>query len=162
MQTEAKFERWLDRIVIDADTGCWLWQGHLDGKGYARVRLSKTRATQLHRLFYERFVGPLDARLSIHHTCHTRRCLYPRHLVQLTRSEHSREHLDQFMAVRERGVKVSADVRHAATHCRNGHPREENAYTRRSDGATCCRECDRQKAKRYRDKQHLLRREEKP
>ena len=82
------------RIEV-ADTGCWLWTGYIDTKGYGRAHHPHRYgfpSIGAHRLVYELLVGPIPPGLHLDHTCHDatvcpggptcphRRCVNPAHL----------------------------------------------------------------------------------
>lgn len=151
---EERFQTWLLRIVIDAETGCWLWQGAKYPTGYGRVRVNRKTAP-LHRLVYERYSGAsLQEGMQLHHLCYRPECLYPAHLVQLTRAAHSRIHwLERMDRVHAMGPRAAAAKRLARTHCKNGHEwTQENTYTQ-TGGGRGCRACHKDYAQKY----HLLR-----
>lgn len=85
MQAENK--HW--RYVVDAETGCWLWQGALNNNGYPLWERSGGNRTA-HREFYVLHVGPIPAGYHLHHTCATKHCVNPAHLTPLTPREHNR------------------------------------------------------------------------
>lgn len=152
LSLDQQIQLWVGRIVIDAETGCWLWQGQRDRKGYALVHhrtgprgSAIKRAHRLHRLLYERFVGGISAGYVLHHICKTPHCVYPKHVVPLTRSEHLEAH-------DRRGFMARLNKERAArtTRCANGHPwNEENTYLAPNGRSRFCRACGRERARRY-------------
>ena len=75
------FERiWLR--VTKADTGCWLWTGHLSKDGYG-----KYAGGTAHRRVYELLVEPIPDGLHLHHKCINPRCVNPAHLEEVTYAE---------------------------------------------------------------------------
>ncbi len=64
---------------IDPETGCWLWRGSRDGKGYARVHIGNGHYA-VHRVIYERLVGPIGEERQLDHLCRVRHCINPEHL----------------------------------------------------------------------------------
>lgn len=75
------------RIQKDSESGCWLWTGHRKSNGYAEVIING-KAQLIHRLFYEKFFGPIIKDQILHHTCATPHCVNPTHLLPTTRREH--------------------------------------------------------------------------
>jgi hypothetical protein len=64
------------RVDIESSkTGCWLWTGGLDLKGYGTVF-----GKGAHRFAFEERHGPLNGR-HLHHVCANRRCVNPAHLL---------------------------------------------------------------------------------
>lgn len=62
-----------------SDTGCWIWTGTMDGKGYGMVSF-RSKDRRAHRVSYELFKGPIPAGLHILHRCDTPSCVNPAHL----------------------------------------------------------------------------------
>lgn len=76
----ARFEA---RCVLEPNSGCWLWDGHVSTDGYGRLMLwngSKSRSARAHRLSYEHFVGPITGGLFVLHRCDVPCCVNPGHL----------------------------------------------------------------------------------
>jgi len=78
----------IDRImrrVTKAKNSCWVWNGGLV-RGYGVVSvLGKTK--YVHRIVFEHFVGEFDQKLTLDHLCRNPRCVNPKHLELVTRSE---------------------------------------------------------------------------
>jgi hypothetical protein len=111
-------DRVISRLIIPMPAGCWLWPGGLSGT-YGEVRINKRRH-RVHRLMYERFVGPIPHGLEPDHLCRNRLCGNPAHLEPVTHRENSL-----------RGIcgKVNAERYQKQTHCKHGHPYDEaNTY----------------------------------
>lgn len=64
---------------ITEQNGCWLWQGHRDRKGYARIWMNG-RHQSAHRVTYELLVGEIPEGLEIDHLCRVTSCVNPGHL----------------------------------------------------------------------------------
>jgi hypothetical protein len=119
------------RIVVDPETGCWLYQGPQQYQGYCQIWW-KGRAPVVHRVVYELLVGPIPDGLVIDHVrklgCLYRHCCWPAHLEPIT------QHINVLRAYRPDGPR---------THCVRDHEyTPENTYTF-SDGRRACRECAR-------------------
>jgi excisionase family DNA binding protein len=110
-------------VRIEITDTCWLWRGYLNRDGY-----SDSGGESVHRRLYRALAGPIRDGWELDHTCETPACVNPEHLDQITAQEHRRRTGDRH---RER-----------QTHCRNGHPfNEENTYLWR--GSRSCRACNR-------------------
>lgn len=79
-------ERFLANVLPEPNSGCWLWLGCLNRKGYAQIGLGP-KVLRAHRFAFELFRGPLSASLDIDHLCRVRCCVNPHHLEPVTHRE---------------------------------------------------------------------------
>lgn len=108
---------------------CWLWTGHIDKQGYARLRGAGGRNAPVlyaHRFSYEFFVAPVPLGLTIDHLCRIRHCVNPAHLEPVTQRENML-----------RGESPGARAVRRGT-CQQGHTYD---YVTPS-GTHRCRQCD--------------------
>lgn len=125
-------DRLLGKCIPEPNSGCWLWFGATNPKGYGNVAV-KGRTVGAHRLSYEEFVGPIPDGLDLDHLCRMPCCINPAHLEPVTRREN---------VIRGNVPKVCGAHELAKTHCPSGHEyTEEN--TRRYRGSRYCKECNR-------------------
>lgn len=93
---------------VDRSGDCWLWHGPMTSDGYGRFRDMKA-----HRFAFLVTNGTLTDGLILHHTCNTRLCVRPAHLVQMSQAEH--------VAITP-GTYVGQWLGHELpTHCAAGH-----------------------------------------
>lgn len=104
----------LGRVMPITESGCWIWMGEIaKSHGYGIVNGpigNGKRRDYAHRIFHERFKGPIPEGLTIDHLCRVRCCVNP-------------DHLDAVPI----GINVlrgeSNAAKHAKkTHCIHGHP----------------------------------------
>lgn len=106
-------ERELDALVAVcrevAPDECWEYPKRARGTdGYAVVQRGG-RAVMAHRASFEQFVGPIPEGMEIHHTCRTRACVNPAHLVPMSRREN--------VLLSNNAAAINA----RKTHCPKGH-----------------------------------------
>lgn len=143
-------ERFMEKVSIDAETGCWVWQAALhDGYGWFNVDGSPRLA---HRVAYELFVGPIPEGMTLDHACHTqdencpggecehRRCVNPAHLEPVTLAEN-----------KARGRSLPAQNARK-THCSRGHAYDEANTHVTPDGYRQCRQCNRENKQAIRER----------
>lgn len=80
-------ERFLEKFVVDEETGCWVWQAQTARKGYARFRHPSGQLA--HRYAYEHYVGPIPDGMTIDHLCRNQGCVNPAHMEAVTATENS-------------------------------------------------------------------------
>jgi hypothetical protein len=120
-------------ITIDPETGCHLWHGVADEKGYGRLRY-RSKPLSAHRVGYELVKGPIPAGLQIDHLCRNPACCNAAHLEAVTPRENVR-----------RGNNPAA-VNARKTHCSRGHELSgPNLFTK--DGRRICITCRRVKSR---------------
>ena len=97
----------IERLSIpEPNTGCHLWLGSLNAKGYGTAR-----GTLVHRLVFVESYGPVPHGLEINHRCRIRCCVNPLHLEAISHVEN-----------------IAFGKRHRAR-CKRGHAFEgENLY----------------------------------
>lgn len=83
------------REVDVTESGCWLWTGCLNSRGYGVVSIGGRRYL-VHRVSYEENVGPIPEGLTIDHVkdrgCTSKACWNPAHLEPVTRVENILRH----------------------------------------------------------------------
>lgn len=72
-------EKFMSQVYPEPNTGCWLWGGRHDEKGYGR--LSHTLKFQVaHRMSFFIHNGEFDKKMHVLHKCDTPACVNPDHL----------------------------------------------------------------------------------
>src|SRR5882672_10337222 len=121
-------ERFDAKWTPEPNTGCWLWHGALQNKGYGLFHIGSVldrsrRRVLAHRLAYELYMGPIPFGLTIDHLCRVPCCVNPDHLEPVTHRENVL-----------RGLSPQA-MNAAKLHCVSGHPFDDvNTYHMRTGG----------------------------
>ncbi len=118
-------------------SGCWLWTGSTNGRGYACIMSgAANESTIVHRWVYEQLIGPIPEGLQIDHLCRVHNCVNPTHLEPVTGQENN-----------ARGFSPSA-LNARKTHCLNGHLLDgDNLYL--WEGTRLCKACQAQRDREF-------------
>lgn len=138
-------ERFDAKWMPEPNTGCWLWTGRLNSKGYGRIRVDGHQK-RAHRVSWEMHRHPIPDGLVIDHTCRVRSCVNPDHLRVVT---------PRVNAIENSG-SVSARYLARAT-CSHGHVFDEKntrhatviTKTGRTVHARRCRQCEARTQRAY-------------
>lgn len=147
----APIELFWRHVECEPNSGCWLWTGALYPGGYGKFACDSWLA---HRFSYEYFVGKIRKGLEIDHLCKVRSCVNPKHLEAVTNRVNNIVRSNSACALNSR-----------KTHCSRGHeyiPENtqhviKGAYSKkRGLISRICRECNKARAKSWRDKKKCL------
>lgn len=129
-------ERIASKIEADPATGCWLWRGYLNNRGYAQIQVHRV-SVFVHRLTYQSARGAIPEGLELDHLCRVPHCCNPAHLEPVTHRENVL-----------RGVSPMA-INAARTHCVHGHEFTPENTKRTYNGRRACRACAREFMRGY-------------
>jgi hypothetical protein len=121
------------KVDIRADDQCWPWTRSFDRRGYGQFYMGGYK-TSAHRAAWIFAHGDIEGELTVDHLCFNTACCNPAHLRLLSRSENSANRREAFK-----------------THCAHGHEFDE-ANTYRIGTRRCCRACNRQKVREYKQR----------
>jgi hypothetical protein len=119
--SEFIIKRLMRHVSPEPNSGCWLWTGRVNNKGYAMVHIRSVDPNPIiaHRLMYTLTLGPILEGLTLDHLCRVRCCVNPQHLEPVTHAENVR-----------RGE--AGKQQRERTHCTSGHEyTPENTHTYR-------------------------------
>lgn len=84
----------LDRVfwtqTVISETGCWLWTGTRQGRGYGFV-IRNRRRFLAHRYAFVLVNGPIPDGLQVLHRCDVRLCVNPAHLFVGTQGDNMQD-----------------------------------------------------------------------
>lgn len=121
-------ERFMQRVVMEPNSGCWLWDGPVGKQGYG-THSRHFGTHRAHRISYILHKGPIPDDLPLDHLCRVRCCVNPDHLEAVT----TRENI-------LRGIGPTA-LNAVKTHCPVGHPYSEKNTHYDENGGRHCRKC---------------------
>lgn len=117
--------RFWKKVALDS-SGCWLWTGSLNGKGYGLFGIATNRSVGAHDWAYEHWRELVPKGLELDHLCKVVRCVNPWHLEAVTHAENM--------------------ARTRRTHCQRGHELTDlNVYL--YNGKRSCRACKLERSK---------------
>lgn len=87
----AALDRFMDKVSPEALTGCWLWAGAVNNRGYGKI-WDGEKLEMAHRMSWRLHRGPLGALKVLHH-CDTPACVNPQHLFLGTLSDNTQDML---------------------------------------------------------------------
>lgn len=105
-------DKFWDKILPEPNSGCWLWIGKINSKGYGRHQFGgrQGKEVQAHRFSYELNCASIPDGLDLDHLCRVRCCVNPTHLEPVTRQVNI-----------SRSDLIGKWKRTRPTHCKWGH-----------------------------------------
>lgn len=108
------YERIERNISREPMSGCWLWSGSSDDKGYAHIgaRLEDGNhiVIRVHRFMYTKTYGSLERGMVVRHKCDVRCCVNPYHLIVGTQADNVRDMVERGRRRGGRGERHALSV----------------------------------------------------
>jgi hypothetical protein len=67
-------QRFMNMVSVDYETGCWLWTGSKNQKGYGCIAFNG-KNVKAHKLSFEKFYHAVPSELTLDHVCRHRACV---------------------------------------------------------------------------------------
>lgn len=130
-------ERFEVSYVPEPNSGCWLWFGSTNRRGYGSIQENGKRLGA-HRLSWTIHNGEIPEGYFVCHTCDNPCCVNPGHLFLGT---HQDNMTDMCKKGRHKNTKK--------THCKRGHPLSGDNVRIDDDGHRGCKACIRVHHREY-------------
>jgi hypothetical protein len=131
---ENPIPRFLSKVEC-LENGCWQWTAATYRGGYGAFGVGSELQGYAHRWSYVFFVGNIPERHVLDHLCRNPGCVNPDHLEAVPQRVNH---------MRGRNPEVTRARYQAQTHCRRGHPFDEENTYRHPNGRRVCRTCFRE------------------
>lgn len=125
-------ERFLAKISIEPNSGCWMWTASTDTFGYGQMYVDEQgKPKKAHRVAWQLFRGAIPDGMCVCHAHDDVWCVNPEHLFLGTHKDNSDDK-----------VKKGRHGNQRKTHCKNGHD-----FTVAKNGKRECKICQHERAK---------------
>lgn len=124
------YERFLDKVEPNTETGCWEWSASVTDDGYGQFWF-EGGMRRAHVLSYRHTGGDIPDGWEVDHLCRVRNCVLDQHLEAVPKRVNIL-----------RGIGPTA-VNASLTHCKEGHPFNDDNTRINPKGSRVCVPCER-------------------
>lgn len=111
MATKDVMQRFLDKVSIEPNSGCWLWTASTDTFGYGQMYVDEQgKPKKAHRVAWQLFRGAIPAGMCVCHAHDDAWCVNPEHLFLGTHKDNSDDK-----------IRKGRHGNQRKTHCKQGH-----------------------------------------
>ena len=107
---------------------CWEWTGCVLKSGYGQFFDEKK--TYAHRYSYKLYRGEVPVGFDVDHLCRNKKCVNPKHLEAVSHKEN----------IHRSPIHMGV-INRSKTHCKNGHPYNEENTRKYGKNGRQCRTC---------------------
>lgn len=126
--------RFANHFIPEPNSGCWLWLGATDRRGYGQIRVRNKLRVATHVALELAGESVPSGMFACHH-CDNPACVNPAHLFIGTQLENIR---DCIAKGRKTAPPIAKKGQGAKTHCKRGHPLATgNLYFDRNGKRSC-------------------------
>lgn len=142
-------DRFMSFVHMEPNTGCWLWCGSLNNKGYGQFGIGSefngtAKLTYAHRFAWEMSFGKIPNGMCVLHKCDVPACANPAHLFLGTQAEN-------MIDMHSKGRRIYKKK----THCNRGHQLIGENVAEYKNNRRVCRACQKER----RSKKNKLRKQ---
>ncbi len=88
-------QRFEEKVYPEPNTGCWIWAGYSNKKGYGAIG-HYPKVKSAHRVSFELFNGKIPNNQCVCHSCDNTFCVNPDHLFLGSNAQNANDRLIKF------------------------------------------------------------------
>ena len=141
-------DRFWECVIPEPNSGCWLWTGYIDSKGYGRIGLGGRHGGMITATRISLRIASIevpDDKIVCHH-CDVQACVNPDHLFVGTQADNMQDMIKKGRRVsgshKLKGKPRPGIIFNATKlHCKHGHPLSGDNIHINAKGWRSCRHC---------------------
>lgn len=145
-------QRFMNKVVPEPNSGCWLWFGAVDRKGYGQIRMPGRAGEAKHetapRVSWKLSGRDIPSGLHVLHRCDTPGCVNPSHLFLGTHVDNMR---DRDAKGRNSKPPRAKKGQGKKEYCKRGHPLAGSNIRYVPNGDRRCVACEKIRKAKFRE-----------